>query len=252
MSEIRDYLNAVLKMMPSNRLFEFLAAHGETYPVGPHSFSLPRDEPKQCYANATHLALSDPMMTYVEGKVTCMGLPIEHAWCLDETGTVVDTTLRDGLDGTPVDERVREYYGVTFRTDYLRKAILVNDCYGLLDIFYQRKTLPKLVELGLEAGQQWLLDAPVKRRRGKLLLAGIAAAALLLVAPAAPQAAQSTLYGPDGRAVGHETTGQNGTGTLYGADGRVRERSTTGTDGTVTTYGQDGRVILRAVPQRTR
>jgi len=27
--------------------------------------------------------------------------------------------------------------------------------------------MPKLIELGLDAGQQWLLDQPEKRRKGK-------------------------------------------------------------------------------------
>jgi hypothetical protein len=149
--------------------------------------------------------------------------------------------------------RVREYFGVTFRTDYLRKAMLVNGYYGLLDGYSQRHTLPKLVELGLEDGQQWLLDHKVKRRRGGKLALAAVAAALLLLTPAAPRAAETrTLYGGDGRALGHETTARDGSSVLYGADGRIETRTTLSRDGTATTYGSDGRVILRAVPTGRR
>jgi hypothetical protein len=54
---------------------------------------------------------------------------------------------------------------VPFITDYVEQAARLNKLYGgVLDYFYAGKTAPKLYELGLEAGQQWLLDK-VRRRR---------------------------------------------------------------------------------------
>jgi hypothetical protein len=88
---------------------------------------------------------------------------IDHAWCVDEGGTVIDPTLVPDKDGKP--ERIGGYFGVPFLTAYVREACLTNRVYGLLDGFGSRKTLPKLVELGLQDGQQWLLEAPRKKKR---------------------------------------------------------------------------------------
>ena len=59
------------------------------------------------------------------------------------------------LDGRPREE---EYYGVPLKTEYVRRAIRVNGVYGVLDYFFARKTAPELYEMGLDHGQQWLLD----------------------------------------------------------------------------------------------
>jgi hypothetical protein len=110
--------------------------------------------------NATRLVIQCPWLTYVEGKVTCYGVPIDHAWCIDREGIVIDPTARKAEDGFA---RIGEYFGVPFLREYVRRATLLNDCYGLLDWYHARKTMPKLYELGLEAGQQWLLDQPERK-----------------------------------------------------------------------------------------
>jgi hypothetical protein len=116
--------------------------------------------------NAAHLALSNPDMSYVEGKITIHGIPIEHAWCVGDDGIVVDPTIVPDADGT-ASRRVNDYFGIAFNTAYLRKAMLWNKVYGLLDYFAAHKTMPKLVELGLDAGQRWLIDQPLKPPRKK-------------------------------------------------------------------------------------
>jgi hypothetical protein len=117
--------------------------------------------------NASHLALADTSLTYVEGTIAIHGVPIQHAWCADSDGVVVDPTLAPAIADQSY-ARIGGYYGVPFRTDYLLKASATNGYYGLLD-FRAQKTLPKLIELGLEAGQQWLLDQtkPVRLPRKK-------------------------------------------------------------------------------------
>lgn len=141
---------------------DFMLAHGRDYKIGPDSFALPRGPMKQCFMNATHLALDDPDMTYVEGKVFCHGIGIDHAWCVDDEGFVHDPTIPDNSDG-----HISNYFGVPFNTAYLRKAIFWNKVYGLLDAWSAPKTAPKLYELGLEAGQRWLIDQPLKPPRKK-------------------------------------------------------------------------------------
>jgi hypothetical protein len=156
MSDIRGSFLAMQAAFGPNPRVEFMLAHGREYKVGPRSYSGPRGAPNQCYANAGALALEFPALTYVEGQILVCGLPLDHAWCIDEQGIVVEPTIRNC-------EAVYEFYGVPFRTDYLLKAVLRNKMWGVLDATTSPKTAIKLYELGLEAGQAWLLDR--KRRR---------------------------------------------------------------------------------------
>jgi hypothetical protein len=159
-SDMRWHLMMQAAAFGENPLTDFVLANGRDYAIGPNTFDGPRGTPKECFANAAHLALRDRSLTYVEGKITCHGIPIDHAWCVDANGIVVDPTI-----DTPKG-RISDYFGVPFRTDYLIKAMLANKVYGLLGWFC--KTLEPLLELGLEAGQQELLDRkPAKRNRKK-------------------------------------------------------------------------------------
>lgn len=162
MSESRKFLELQLRAFGERPFVRFMLDHGRDYAVGPDSFAGPRGEPKGCYMNATRLAidsqLSDHPLTYVEGTIICYGVPIDHAWCVNADGIVIDPTLTPDKDGC-----YGNYYGVPFLTDYVRKAVLRNRVYGLLDICHARKTLPKLVELGLQDGQRWLIGG--KRRK---------------------------------------------------------------------------------------
>jgi len=110
----------------------------------------------------THRAMHDSRLTYVEGYVFVYGVAIQHAWLVDADGFVIDPTLTDNDDG-----RVNGYFGVPFITEYVRKACRSNRMYGVLDYFYAGKTAPKLYELGLEAGQAWLLERPARRNRNR-------------------------------------------------------------------------------------
>ena len=162
---IREEFEMREKAFGPNILTRFMLKEARNFPFNAGSFAGPRGTPKECYANATHLAIWNKKLTYCEGKVMTL-IPIEHAWCIDENGVVVDPTL--SLDGRVGD--IHEYWGMPFRTDYLKKAVTVNKVYGLLDYFYAGKSAPKLFELGLEAGQQWLMDQPMsafKRKRKK-------------------------------------------------------------------------------------
>jgi hypothetical protein len=81
---------------------------------------------KNCYGNATKVVLRDPDATYVEGFVVNKELPIEihHAWVTYDGKTVMDPTL---------DAENYEYFGVEFDTSTLRKEMIRNKVYGILD-----------------------------------------------------------------------------------------------------------------------
>ena len=164
-SGIREHFEAREKAFGPNPVTRFMLTEGREFPFTKGSFAGPRGTPKECYANAAHLAIWNKKLTYCEGQVHTI-MPIEHAWCIDEDGVVVDPTL--DTDGRVGD--IHGYFGVPFRTDYLKRALMANKVYGLLDYFYAGKTAPKLYELGLEAGQQWAMDqtlAKLKRNRRK-------------------------------------------------------------------------------------
>ena len=141
-----------------NLYTDFMLAHGVGYLPGQNTFVGPRQEQHNCFGNALHTAI-DGEFGYVEGVVFVHGVPLDHAWCIDGDGNVIDpTTTGNGIVG---------YYGVPLKTDYVRRAVLMNGVYGVLDWYYAGKTAPKLYELGLEAGQQWLLDYPERKQRRK-------------------------------------------------------------------------------------
>jgi hypothetical protein len=152
----RDLLETQIRAFGEHPFARFMLDNGKDYAVGPETYAGRRETQGQCYMNATLLALADDDLTYVEGQISMFGISIEHAWCVNADGVVIDPTLKPDKD-------VGDYFGVPFLTDYVRKACLKNGYYGLLNIMSARKTLPKLVELGLEDGQQWLIGG--KRRK---------------------------------------------------------------------------------------
>jgi len=156
---IREHFEAMQKAFGPNIYNDFMLKHAKEYDFGSASFEGERGEVHGCFQNAFHLAFEDQSMTYVEGKLSCHGVPIDHAWCIDRNGFVIDPTLEDA-------GQVMGYFGIPFRTEYVQKAFVWNGYYcSVLDYFYANKTAPKLFELGLDAGQQWLLDQPHRPSR---------------------------------------------------------------------------------------
>jgi YD repeat-containing protein len=71
----------------------------------------------------------------------------------------------------------------------------------------------------------------------------ILAVVLALLLPTAVLVQQREVYGADGRVIGREVTGSNGSTTLYDASGRVSGRTSIDSSGTTTIYGADGRRV---------
>jgi len=82
-----------------------------------------RGELKQCYRNASNLAISHANLRYVEGYGVFRGIPVQHAWVYDMvTGLHHEVTWP---------EEGREYYGVVFDTAYITSLMLKTERYGV-------------------------------------------------------------------------------------------------------------------------
>ena len=83
----------------------------------------PRGELGDCYYNAWTLAEARNW-EYAEGYATTteLGVPLMHAWCIDDEGRVVDPTWSDGAN----------YTGVVIPVDIVRRVMVDTEVYGVL------------------------------------------------------------------------------------------------------------------------
>lgn len=96
----------------------FLLDYGEEFAANPTPEWVEQMEPKMCFMNCFILIeeqqsgmLGDEIapLYYCEGYVLSSGLPIpiHHAWCMQEDGTLIEPTLPDRTD-----EETVTYFGV--------------------------------------------------------------------------------------------------------------------------------------------
>lgn len=111
--------------LPHLSMESLLIEHGELFAKPTRTFPL-LGEMKACFENAAHIALRHCDFIYVEGLALYPGLslPVHHAWLVTSDGQAYDPTWE-----TPGEV----YFGIPFETDYIREAVLVHGCYGLLD-----------------------------------------------------------------------------------------------------------------------
>lgn len=122
-TEIQTYLRQVLTLVPKNILSKFLLEQGKGMFMDSKSLSGPRATPKECYRNAYQLMMSNNM-TYVEGYCATV-IPIEHAWCVNRKGIVVDPTL------VMSDYGPNGYFGVAFNRRFVMQTALKSQYYGI-------------------------------------------------------------------------------------------------------------------------
>lgn len=114
--------------MVYNSVEDFTLKLGKEFKSAPWILkeSYHRRTPKECYANALHLAIVHQELTYVEGFCYRDGLiPIAHAWCVDDSGAVFDPTL-------PEPEEFA-YFGVPFKTSFVTDYVQYKGTYGVVD-----------------------------------------------------------------------------------------------------------------------
>jgi hypothetical protein len=105
----------------------FILRNGDEYEGRPLPKGYKLGTPKECYCNAATLVFQRPGLRYVEGYVWREGLPlaIQHAWCIDAKGRVIDNTLQDT-------ERC-QYMGIGVIRAELWEELQKTGYYGLLD-----------------------------------------------------------------------------------------------------------------------
>lgn len=96
-----------------------------------------RGQMKECYSNCLKEITRNPnKVIYCEGFATSV-IPVQHAWLLFD-GKVIDPTWDDPCEG-----QNREYFGIAFKTHYVKRTALESGYYGVLDNFAQGHPLLK-------------------------------------------------------------------------------------------------------------
>lgn len=153
-TRIKDHLNMIQNFQKniSNQSHytptSFILKFGKPYWTDTNSFSGKRGTPKNCYKNAFRLMTSNPeYYTYVEGYVDIGVLSIEHAWCINPSGIVVDPTL-EAPEKAKTIVKPHGYFGVAFSSDYVFKLAIKTKGYGVLDFnnreLYDGKVPPEI------------------------------------------------------------------------------------------------------------
>lgn len=101
---------------------DFVLRHGRSFEPSKKYDTIERGEMKQCYENASKLAMSSDAFTYVEGYANVM-IPVPHAWCVDDKDVVIDPTWEDSTKC--------QYFGVPFTDIYLRRRMLQTEVWGV-------------------------------------------------------------------------------------------------------------------------
>ena len=155
--QLKEYLETTSRF---SMLSRFMLEHGRRFEPDADTFAGPRGKQGQCYMNAFRAMLDSGSLLYAEGLVSFRGIPIEHAWCVTPDGRAVDPTI-----GTP--DRIEEFYGVVFDTQYVLKTALRTEVYGILSLTNDRiKQLVSGEEKGYAAcGFLPTLDSSASSRR---------------------------------------------------------------------------------------
>ncbi len=104
-------------------------AHGRAFPeMSPNGMKYKPGAPKHCFWNAYELAArTRGKLRYVEGYANG-GIPMEHAWCVDEHDRVIDPTWRP--ENGQHDDGDREYFGVVIPLPIVKLLRAENKGFG--------------------------------------------------------------------------------------------------------------------------
>ncbi len=102
-------------------LMDFVLQHGRYWMPGSTFWSKGGG---MCYVHAGKAAMRNRDYTFVEGYAVGSFIPVQHAWIVDKHGLVIETTW---------DHMGSGYFGVPFRTDYLRQQVKATGRYSMID-----------------------------------------------------------------------------------------------------------------------
>ncbi len=131
--EIKDFLALCNSIKGNNETYrspESLVLNtGRPYYINKNSFLVKPGVARQCYRNSFYLMESNPELTYVEGYCHIGILPIEHAWCVDKKGKVIDPTLviKENDVMNPCG-----YFGIPFTKEYVYFTALSTKVFGII------------------------------------------------------------------------------------------------------------------------
>lgn len=123
---LRQY-EEMAKQMPVVGILErFVLKNGKGFTGSKLPEGVERGTPKECFANAFNLALTNSDYQYVEGFAghRNLPLPIHHAWVIDGDGNVIDNTWEGPETAT--------YWGIPLDFDFVYETVVEkHGYYGL-------------------------------------------------------------------------------------------------------------------------
>ena len=122
--ELIQYLKQMVDFFeaPMCPLERFILECGQDFKPAKRPKGLRKMTDKQCYRNATVLS-RERGLHYAEGFAASI-IPVLHAWCVDDNGTVIDPTWRH--------PETAAYRGFIIPQEILAREILRNGYYGVL------------------------------------------------------------------------------------------------------------------------
>lgn len=147
------YLKAIVTLRGehSPSIEGFVLKYGKRYQAQALPKGIQRGEPKCCFGNAWALARTHPELLYVKGYATNL-ITMLHAWCCEPKGRVIDPTWQN--------PEKCDYYGIAFRTDFVRPYFRNRKYWGIL----ARWDLDYPVVLGVIKPEAWM---PVNGKESK-------------------------------------------------------------------------------------